>query len=249
MLTDVFTTVEDIHGFKAFTAGMMCKNDFQYASNQTYKMEGDPIMCVRGFHFCELSVDVLPYCDNNAVFARVTAPKGASVMRDNDKTVTNEIKIGANLTYNELLSCMPDGEIIRPNGEREWYRNGLRHRDDDLPAMKRYCGTLIWFKNGLIHRENGQPAVIRASGTCEWHKNGQFHRDDDLPAIERSDGVREWIRNGMRHREGDLPAIERPKAGREWFKNNLRHREGGLPAIERSDGTREYYINGKHINT
>src|SRR5271154_5749825 len=37
--------------------------------------------------------------------------------------------------------------------------------------------------NGLRHRDNDQPAIIRRDGTKEWYYNGQHHRDNDQPAI------------------------------------------------------------------
>src|SRR3990167_3422820 len=43
-------------------------------------------------------------------------------------------------------------------------------------------GTQKWRKNGLLHRENDLPACIWANGMNEWYKDGQLHRENDLPA-------------------------------------------------------------------
>ena len=56
-------------------------------------------------------------------------------------------------------------------GNFEWYKNGLLHRDGDLPAYISARGDLEYYQNGKRHRDNG-PAVIRKNGTCSWYKHG-----------------------------------------------------------------------------
>ena len=56
-------------------------------------------------------------------------------------------------------------------GNTEYYKNGVLHRDGDLPAVISARGDLEYYKNGRRHRENG-PAVIRKNGVCSWYKNG-----------------------------------------------------------------------------
>ena len=56
-------------------------------------------------------------------------------------------------------------------GNVEYYKNGVLHRDGDLPAVISARGDLEYYKNGRRHRDNG-PAVIRKNGVCSWYKNG-----------------------------------------------------------------------------
>ena len=56
-------------------------------------------------------------------------------------------------------------------GNTEYYKNGVLHRDGDLPAVISARGDLEYYKNGRRHRDNG-PAVIRKNGVCSWYKNG-----------------------------------------------------------------------------
>ena len=56
-------------------------------------------------------------------------------------------------------------------GNTEYYKNGVLHRDGDLPAVISARGDLEYWKNGRRHRDNG-PAVIRKDGVCSWYKNG-----------------------------------------------------------------------------
>ena len=55
------------------------------------------------------------------------------------------------------------------NGDKEWYINGKRHREDG-PAIEFYDGEKLWYKNGLIHREDG-PATEYTDGYKEWYLN------------------------------------------------------------------------------
>jgi hypothetical protein len=74
-------------------------------------------------------------------------------------------------------------------GKREWYRNGLLHRDGDKPAVI------------SIDKDTGD--VIQ-----EWWYNGVRHREHDKPAIKNSQlKLKEWWYNGIRHRENDKPSI------------------------------------------
>ena len=56
-------------------------------------------------------------------------------------------------------------------GNTEHYKNGVLHRDGDLPAVISARGDLEYWKNGRRHRDNG-PAIIRKDGVCSWYKNG-----------------------------------------------------------------------------
>ena len=90
------------------------------------------------------------------------------------------------------------------DGNEFWYRNGVRHRDSDLPATVCADGAQYWYQNGLCHRDNDLPAIICSDGTMEWYRNGLHHRDSDKPAmILRS--TQYWYQNGRLHRDGGKP--------------------------------------------
>jgi hypothetical protein len=55
-------------------------------------------------------------------------------------------------------------------------------------------GNRIWYLNGQRHREDG-PAIEYADGDKEWYLNGQRHREDG-PAIEYANGDKFWYLNG-----------------------------------------------------
>ena len=70
-----------------------------------------------------------------------------------------------------LDSYMDRPAVIRPDGTREWWLNGKKHRTDG-PAVIYPDGSEEWWLNGKKHR-NGGPAVIYHDGSEEWWLNGK----------------------------------------------------------------------------
>ena len=81
-------------------------------------------------------------------------------------------------------------------GSHVEYRNSssVLHRDFDRPAVEHVNGDKEWYTNGQRHREDG-PAVERADGSREWWVYGQLHREDGA-AIELASGAVYWFING-----------------------------------------------------
>jgi hypothetical protein len=80
--------------------------------------------------------------------------------------------------------------IEYPDGQREWYQNGLLHRLDG-PAIEHPCGFRAWYQTGQLHRTDG-PAVIYSDGVRDWFQNGHRHRAA-APADERINWARACI--------------------------------------------------------
>tara|TARA_R110000868_G_scaffold9620_1_gene47508 strand:- start:17716 stop:18168 length:453 start_codon:yes stop_codon:yes gene_type:complete len=77
------------------------------------------------------------------------------------------------------------------NGAYErWWCNGLLHRLDG-PARIYSNGSRQWYVDGVCHRE-GKPAFEGCSGHNEWWYKGKLHRLDG-PAVTGPNGeAREW---------------------------------------------------------
>jgi len=63
------------------------------------------------------------------------------------------------------------------SGNKYWYKNGLYHREKDLPAVIYSDRDMYWYKNGIQHRENDKPAVIYSDGRMYWWENGIFIKE------------------------------------------------------------------------
>jgi hypothetical protein len=86
---------------------------------------------------------------------------------------------------------------VGDDGSHYWYKNGLRHREDDKPSVICADGSRYWYKNGFIHRDGDEPAIIFQNGTRLWYKKGLRHREDDKPSVMCADGSCMWYKNGV----------------------------------------------------
>jgi len=75
------------------------------------------------------------------------------------------------------------------HGNKRWYLNGRRHREDG-PAIESSNGYKGWFLHGQYHRETG-PAIEYIDGSKSWYHYDKLHRLDG-PATEYADGRKEW---------------------------------------------------------
>lgn len=204
------------------------------------------VLWVRGLRIYECEVDastvsLYHYEPNEFKFERARLIKPFNgVVRNKGCLKEQHIKDGL---YHR------DGDMpamIFHDGSRSWYKNGKLHRDRDLPAVIDHDGTLGWYQNGERHRDNDQPAVIDADGTRSWYRNGKLHRDNDLPAIiGENDSYYIWYQNGFRHRDNNQPAVIHPEGETAWYKNGHLHRDNDLPALIDATGAQHWYSNGQ----
>jgi len=83
----------------------------------------------------------------------------------------------------------------------EWYLDGKRHREGDLPAIEYDNGTKSWWKNGLRHRDDG-PAVEDSGGKA-WWVDGLLHRKDGC-AVVWENGYKAWYLKGVYYTEEEF---------------------------------------------
>lgn len=189
-----------IRGYKAFNSDFRCSG-FKYRVGQTYKLNSTPIMCERGFHFCQQPVFVANYydwlTDRNMRFAEVEA--SGETLTEGDKSVTDRIRIVREIPRKEFERICTG---MFPLGVAEYhFRNGLMHRDDGPAHIWR--GGSRWYQNGKFHRDGG-PAVELSNGTRYWYQHGKLHRDDG-PAVENKLGYDYIFRHGVIQPNGSPP--------------------------------------------
>ena len=97
-----------IKGYKVFNPDWTCRG-FQYEVGKTYKHNGNIKMCESGFHFCQKAVDCFNYYsfDPNNKVAEVEAI--GLVETRKDKSVTDEIVIIREISWQELLTLVNTG--------------------------------------------------------------------------------------------------------------------------------------------
>lgn len=195
--------------------------------------------------------------------------------RDGDLPSMIEYKHNSSLYEYSLQRWCKDGKCHRENGpaliinhrnhvEENWFYNGKRHRDGDLPARVCYPRddsykhivyfVRQWYNHGKLHRIGGPACMNQRSDSRSemWYIHGVCHREDG-PAARNWDKDNKityelWSHNGVYHREDGptltcLNTLDMIEIN--WFKNGQRHRDGG-PALTyiHSDGTKtEHWYN------
>ena len=101
-----------IKGYKVFGPGWICDpvgTPYQYAVGETYEMEEVPIVCERGFHFCERAVDCFNYYgfDPKNKVAEIEAL--GDIDSDGSKSCTNKIHIIREIPWQEILDLVNTG--------------------------------------------------------------------------------------------------------------------------------------------
>ena len=82
-----------MRGYKIMESDITCRG-FQYELGKEYSLEGELVICRNGFHFCENIFDCLEYYDNIKGDKRLFLVEAlGEVITENDKSVTNKIKI------------------------------------------------------------------------------------------------------------------------------------------------------------
>ena len=104
-----------IKGFKVFNPDWTCrnydyKNGTDTAVGTTHKHNGNIEMCGKGFHFCQVAADCFDYYrfNSNNKVAEVEAI--GLVETEGNKSVTDEIKIIREISWQEVLTIVNTGK-------------------------------------------------------------------------------------------------------------------------------------------
>ena len=90
--------------------------------------------------------------------------------------------------------------VDKTYGDVRTYLNDRLHSFNDLPAVHYNDDKYnAWYKYGLLHRDNDLPAVI-SHNVREWRVNGKLHRDNNRPAFKDIGGTKCWYLHGRYQR-------------------------------------------------
>lgn len=118
-----------------------------------------------------------------------------------------------------------NGMFVEANSLR-WYKDGVLHRENDLPAIQWYDGSYEWYENGQRHRNNA-PAVIYLDGRQGWYQHGKLHREEG-PAFEKPSIMKkEWWIHGEELTQKEFKNYLAKKQLNESLHENLK--EGSKP--------------------
>ena len=102
-----------VKGFKVFNPDWTCNPNgkpFQYAVGGTYEEDVKPMVCDRGFHFCEKAADCFNYYQFNPENKVAEVLALGEVDTDGTKSCTNKIQIVREIPWAELLEIVNTGK-------------------------------------------------------------------------------------------------------------------------------------------
>lgn len=101
--------------------------------------------------------------------------------------------------WGTLSITFPHGNFFE---QKLWIKDGLLHREKNLPANNKANGEKEFWLKGEQYRlqENGTKEFV-ATRSLSASLNYILHRYDNLPAIEYTNGDKEWWFEGKRHRK------------------------------------------------
>jgi hypothetical protein len=104
-----------VKGYKIFNADFTCTGGdkkFQYKENAEFKHNGPILICNSGLHFCLKASDCFSYYTftRENIVCEVEALGDVQYHHEDSKAVTNYIRIGRRLTWEEVLFLANEGK-------------------------------------------------------------------------------------------------------------------------------------------
>ena len=100
---------EIIKGYKVFDENWKCKGEdyeYQYSLGGRFKHEGEIELCGSGFHFCEKLINCFNYKKFNPKNKVAEIIAHGKVIRGDDKSVTDDIEIIKEISWEECLKMV-----------------------------------------------------------------------------------------------------------------------------------------------
>ena len=122
-----------VKGFKVFNPDWTCNPNgkpFQYAVGGTYEEDVKPMVCDRGFHFCEKAADCFNYYQFNPENKVAEVLALGEVDTDGTKSCTNKIQIVREIPWAELLEIVNTGKGCTGLCNSGDYNSGNRNSGD-----------------------------------------------------------------------------------------------------------------------
>ena len=135
-------------GYKVFNSDWTCRG-FQYKVGETYEMDEEPIICKRGFHFCQNLKDCFYYytLNKDVKIAEVEALGDVKTepFTPTTKHCTNKIKIIREIPFEDLEveTETKEKEVISD----EYYDLGIINIGNGKPILIDYDIVLY----GILH--------------------------------------------------------------------------------------------------
>ena len=98
-------------GYKAFNPDLTCR-DYHFTTDNTHTFDDEPILCVKGFHFCATLEDVVKYyCSPDMRVFEIEASGMITNAKDDcSKRACSEIKLVKEISLDEVMLSITKSE-------------------------------------------------------------------------------------------------------------------------------------------
>ena len=193
-------------GFKVFNPDWTCRG-FQFEVGKVYEEDVKPMVCDRGFHFCEKAADCFDYYsfDSKNKVAEIEAL--GAIDSDGKKSCTDKIHIIRELTWHEVLDLVNMGKDctgLCNSGNRnsgDWNSGDWNSGDwnsGDWNSGNRNSGNRNsgdWnktcFSNGCFNTES--PKIFLFNKPSDWTYQDWLNSDARYILNCIPSNVLEWI--------------------------------------------------------
>ena len=159
-----------VKGFKVFNPDWTCNPNgkpFQYEVGGIYEEDVKPMVCDRGFHFCEKAADCFNYYQFNPENKVAEVIALGEVDSDGTKSCTNKIQIVREIPWQELLEIVNTGKGCTGLCNSGDWNSGNRN-SGDWNSGNRNSGD--WnktnFSNGCFNTV--EPKIYLFNKPSEW---------------------------------------------------------------------------------
>ena len=235
-----------IKGYKVFNPDWTCNPNgkpFQYEVGKTYEEDVKPMVCDRGFHFCEKAADCFNFYKFNPKNKVAEVLALGEVDSDGVKSCTNKIQIVREIPWAELLEMVNTGKgcagLCNSGNRNSGNRNSGNRNSGDCNSGNRNSGDC---NSGDWNSGN------RNSGDCnsgdwnsgDWNKcsfsNGCFNTESPKIYLFNKPSpwtYRDWLNSEARFLLNQIPG---DVLEYRWLENMTDEEKAEHPEAETTGG-------------
>ncbi len=150
-----------IKAYKGFDKDLKCRG-FQYEIGKEYKHNGEVKACKSGFHACEHPLDVFRYYSPSESRYCMVEQSGTIDKSESDKTCSEKIKIGAELSLKDIVSAAIKFTFDKSTPENSEHATG----DCGAASATGDCGASSATGNKGASSATGNCGASSATGYC-----------------------------------------------------------------------------------
>ena len=183
-------------GFKVFNPDWTCRG-FQYEVGKIYEEDVKPMVCDRGFHFCEKAADCFDFYSFNPENKVAEVEALGAIDSDGKKSCTDKIHIIRELTWHEVLDLVNMGKEctgLCNSGNRnsgdwnsgDWNSGNRNSGNRNSGDWNKTC-----FSNGCFNTES--PKIFLFNKPSDWTYQDWLNSDARYILNCIPSNVLEWI--------------------------------------------------------